>query len=241
MSIRSVDTGYIHELLRMVAQLVDVTAACFYLVDKADRPFGHVLYNLDYDALPDYVNEYQSLDPFHPSRLTNFPRSIATLEDISPVSALNSLPYFRDFMHGQQIEHEAEVLFRNQGRLVAGISLLRSGKRGAFLKTELAALAKVHSFLEFSLVNLYLPHVRADQFRLASDFGFSERQIAIVRMLRNGASNHEIVRSLSIKLPTVKTHLQKIYAKAGVSSRTELVAKIYLAERPPGAERHTFG
>jgi DNA-binding CsgD family transcriptional regulator len=240
-SIRSVDTGYVNELLRMVAQLVDVTAACFYLVDKACRPHGHVLHNLDYDALPDYVNAYQALDPFHPSRLANYKHNIATLDDISPASALTSLPYFRDFMSGQKIAHEAELLFRDQGRLVAGISLLRSDERGAFLKTELAALSKVHGFLEFSLVNLYLPHVHADQARLESDFGFSERQIAIVRLLRNGASNNEIVRSLSIRLPTVKTHLQKIYAKAGVSSRTELVAKIYLTERRRPTTVHTLG
>lgn len=233
MSIRSVDTGYVNELLRMVAQLVDVTAACFYLVDKANRPHGHILHNLDYGALPDYVNAYQAMDPFHPSRLASYKRNIATLEDISPVSALTSVTYFQDFMHGQQIEHEAEVLFRDQGLLVAGISLLRSGKRGPFLKPELASLSKVHAFLEYSLVNLYLPHVHADQARLEGDFGFSERQIAIVRMLRNGASNDEIVRSLSITLPTVKTHLQKIYAKAGVSSRTELVARIYLSNRQP--------
>jgi DNA-binding CsgD family transcriptional regulator len=229
-SIPSVDTGYVHELLRMVAQLVDVTATCFYLVDRANRPHGHILHNLDYGALPDYVNAYQALDPFHPSRLAGYKRSIATLEDISPVSALNSLSYFRNFMHSQQIEHEAEVLFRDQGLLVAGISLLRSGKRGPFLKAELAPLSRVHAFLEYSLVHLYLPHVRADQARLESDFGFSARQIAIIRLLRNGASNNEIVRSLSIRLPTVKTHLQKIYAKAGVSSRNELVAKIYLSD-----------
>lgn len=241
MSIRSVDTGYVHELLRMVAQLVDVTAACFYLVDKVHRPHGHILHNLDYSALPDYVDEYQALDPFHPSHLSSCPHNIVTLDDISPVAALNSQAYFREFMHGQRIEHEAEVLFRNEGRLVAGISLLRSGQRGPFRKPELAELGKAHAFLEYSLVHLYLPHVHADQARLESDFGFSERQIAIVRMIRNGASNHEIVRSLSIRLPTVKTHLQKIYAKARVSSRTELVARIYLAGGRPAARDHTLG
>lgn len=241
MSIRSIDTGYVHELLRMVANLVDVTAACFYLVDKNNRPHGHILHNLDYSALPEYVREYQALDPFHPRQLAGCSHNIVTLDDLSPVASLNSQAYFREFMHGQRIEHEAEILFRNQGRLVAGISLLRSGERGAFLKKELTELGKAHRFLEYSLVHLYLPHVHADQAQLETDFGFSERQIAIIRMIRNGASNHEIVRSLSIRLPTVKTHLQKIYAKARVSSRTELVAKIYLTGRRSPVRNHTLG
>ncbi|WP_269716525.1 helix-turn-helix transcriptional regulator [Caulobacter sp. NIBR2454] len=240
MSIRSIETAYVHELLRMVVRLGGATAACFYLVDKANNPHGHILHNLDYDGLPDYVRLYEALDPFHPRRLADCPHNIVTLDDLPPAAALNSEAYFREFMHGQRIEHEAEMLFRGDGRLIAGISLLRTGDRGPFHKAELSELAKVHGFLEYSLVHLYLPHVHADQAQLESDFGFSERQIAIVRMLRNGASNHEIVRRLSIRLPTVKTHLQKIYAKARVSSRTELVARIYLSNAPQ-ARDHSLG
>jgi len=111
--------------------------------------------------------------------------------------------------------------------------LLRSGKRSRFLKPELASLAKVHAFLEYSLVKLHLPHVHADQARLESDFGFSERQIAIVRMLPRWRQQRRDRAKSLIRLPTVKTHLQKIYAKAGVSSRTELIARIYLSDRQP--------
>ncbi|MGO4840343.1 helix-turn-helix transcriptional regulator [Rhizobiaceae sp. 2RAB30] len=38
-------------------------------------------------------------------------------------------------------------------------------------------------------------------------------------------------RKLGIEMPTVKTHLKRIFLKVGVGSRTELISKLYLAQR----------
>ena len=48
-------------------------------------------------------------------------------------------------------------------------------------------------------------------------------------MGRDGLSNSEIARRLWIELPTVRKHLEHIYQKLGVSSRTAAVAKLRLA------------
>jgi DNA-binding CsgD family transcriptional regulator/N-acetylneuraminic acid mutarotase len=49
----------------------------------------------------------------------------------------------------------------------------------------------------------------------------SERELEILRCLASGASNKQIADDLSISPFTVKTHLRNIYAKLGVSTRTE--------------------
>ena len=53
----------------------------------------------------------------------------------------------------------------------------------------------------------------------------TEREREILRLIASGASNKDIARQLFISANTVKVHLRKIFAKIGVTSRTE--AAIY--------------
>ncbi|MBN2086360.1 MAG: hypothetical protein JW748_14165 [Anaerolineales bacterium] len=53
----------------------------------------------------------------------------------------------------------------------------------------------------------------------------SEREIEILRLLAKGLSNAQIAQRLVIALATVKRHIQNIYGKLGVNSRTQAVAE----------------
>lgn len=57
----------------------------------------------------------------------------------------------------------------------------------------------------------------------------SQREHAVLRQLAEGLSNKEIARALSVSENTVKTHLANLYAKLGVSRRTEAlkVARLF--------------
>jgi len=50
--------------------------------------------------------------------------------------------------------------------------------------------------------------------------------VEILRLASRGAATREIAESLGISPSTVKTHFEHIYAKLGVSERTEAVAKM---------------
>lgn len=55
----------------------------------------------------------------------------------------------------------------------------------------------------------------------------TEREGDILReLLRDGATNEMIGRRLYITVDTVKTHMKRLMAKAGVHTRTELAVQI---------------
>ncbi len=51
------------------------------------------------------------------------------------------------------------------------------------------------------------------------------RQVEVLQMIAQGASNKEISNSLAISENTVKTHLRQIFAELGVNKRTACVRK----------------
>ena len=59
----------------------------------------------------------------------------------------------------------------------------------------------------------------------APDAAFSEREIAILRLLTGGYSNKEIARSLELAEGTVKNYVSEILAKLGTRDRTRAVLK----------------
>ena len=62
-----------------------------------------------------------------------------------------------------------------------------------------------------------------------------EREVAIA--VAEGLTNAEIAAALYLGLPTVKTHLGRVFAKLGVSSRLQ-VGLAVRAEIPDGAGHH---
>jgi LuxR family maltose regulon positive regulatory protein len=63
----------------------------------------------------------------------------------------------------------------------------------------------------------------------------SARELEVLPLIAEGLSNQEIAARLYLSLHTVKAHARNIYAKLGVSSRTQAVAKgRALGILPPG-------
>ncbi|MCJ7700145.1 MAG: LuxR C-terminal-related transcriptional regulator, partial [Anaerolineales bacterium] len=53
----------------------------------------------------------------------------------------------------------------------------------------------------------------------------SEREIEVLQLIAEGLTNQEIATRLYLSLHTVKVHAHNIYAKLGVSNRTQAAAK----------------
>ena len=53
----------------------------------------------------------------------------------------------------------------------------------------------------------------------------SAREIEVLRLLAAGRSNQEVADALVVAVTTVKTHINNIYGKLEVRSRTQAVAR----------------
>ena len=79
-------------------------------------------------------------------------------------------------------------------------------------------------------LRLLLPHLHLALLRLAPAAApaarqLSQREIQVLRWLREGKSNDEIGRILGISPLTVKNHLQRLYRVLGVGNRAHAVAR----------------
>lgn len=61
---------------------------------------------------------------------------------------------------------------------------------------------------------------------IVSNYGVSERELDVVKLLLQGQSKQKIAKTLFIAENTVKTHITKIYRKLEISSRFELFSLI---------------
>jgi DNA-binding NarL/FixJ family response regulator len=115
---------------------------------------------------------------------------------------------------------------------------LRAGAVGYLLKDvpseklveAIRGVARGESFLEPSLVNKIItefarlsPHQPPSSPPLIEPL--SERELEILHLLGQGASNKEIADRLVITVGTVKNHLTNIMAKLGVRDRTQAALK----------------
>ncbi|WP_369359159.1 response regulator [Streptomyces sp. cg2] len=67
--------------------------------------------------------------------------------------------------------------------------------------------------------------------------GLTARELEVLRLVASGQSNPEIARTLHVSTATVKTHINNLFAKAGLRDRAQAIHYAYrhgLAE-PPGA------
>lgn len=93
------------------------------------------------------------------------------------------------------------------------------------ITTENAAGLEIRVLVE-SLVQM--PHLKVKQTKKVRPSGkapvLTRREIEILHYLSRGKSDREISQDLAIAVPTLKTHLRRIYKKTHTSNRAHCVA-----------------
>ncbi len=75
---------------------------------------------------------------------------------------------------------------------------------------------------------------------LVNELSLSPRQSEVVSCLLSGNSDKQIARKLKISLPTVRTHMTRLFLKYNVQDRSELILYVFGEFRKNCDSNHNF-
>ena len=122
-----------------------------------------------------------------------------------------------DKLNNEQKEKVHDVLARYDQHNAYGIHIFQEYRDANYWKLYLSG-----GILLVTALSLYGYRFYKRQAVLKVWRELSQREMDIVGLIISGKSNKEVALMLSIELSTVKTHVNNIYAKLGVSSRKDL-------------------
>ena len=125
--------------------------------------------------------------------------------------------------------NEDDFMFRGLQAGAQGFLLKDSGRQT--LVDTIQAAYRGDTLLQADMMNRLLPKIEASSrgspkqmIETRSRITLSQRELEILRLVATGARNKEIASQLNISQSTVKAHLDSIFNKLGVDSRTAAVS-----------------
>lgn len=208
------------QILAATVAVVPATRGCVYSVGRDLCPYDHLTDSLDTSRLARYP-QFSHLDPFHPRYFAHQVNSVFRTHEGRGHSGQQNA-YVTGFRQPMGVAFKTEVFLRDrQGTIVGGVRLSRSPVLGEFRDDEVARLQSLQPVLSMAWKSA-LTEARVGTIWLQ----LTARENEVFACLRSGLSNKQICRELGMALPTAKSHVQKIMRKAGVSTRTELLANL---------------
>ncbi|WP_445620256.1 response regulator transcription factor [Kushneria sp. Sum13] len=212
--------------LRAFTRAVPASLAAFYTIDEtlSARDFQLAGDARSIHAL--YLERYRHLDPLQPGHCLQTGRQVLLLDEGLAFQSEARNRRYQGFLRQHDVVDIAEVLFHARGRPVLGLSLLRRSEHGRFTRAEMATLQSLQEMMQLA-VDQRPPTLQHAEETLSPP-ALTARETQLAELIRHGLSNKSMARELGIAPSTVKTHLDHLYRKLGVTNRTELVSRLYL-------------
>jgi DNA-binding CsgD family transcriptional regulator len=161
--------------------------------------------------------ELISLWPLNNSRMRSVTTAVRFSDFVSHRERLRD-PWYNEVMRPRSVEYECKLVLPAPSGIDRGFFFVRSADGQDFGQRDL------------SVLTLLRPHLAATRDRWEQRHcpaGLSGREIGVLTLLREGLTNKEIAQRLEIAPGTVQTHLENIFSKLGVHTRTAAVARAF--------------
>jgi DNA-binding CsgD family transcriptional regulator len=213
-------------LIERLARLVAADHAGYYEYTLPGRPVFQIESSgiCDEEAVEEWncrVGEYMPYWPLHDGRLSVF-RTAVNFSDFVGERAKRRNPWYTEVMRPRSQEHECKLLLPDPAPDLdcnaRGFFFVREPGRKDFDERDRAVLTVLRSQLAL---------IRDRWERRRRPPGLTVREAEIAYLLREGLTNQEIADRLVISTGTVRTHLENIFEKLGVHTRTAAVARAF--------------
>lgn len=215
------------EIINLVRNIITISAARFWLINPNIHIKGYVSYNVDKKTEEVYQDEYSSMDPMHPSRFEDTEVTVICSDTIMSDEEWRQSVFYKEFMAPRHYDHDADVFFRNDGKIIAVLSILRDDRIGPFKEEDLELIRCLQPFMEYALNSVYLPQRFTEREYFTDIYALTERELDVVEIVMAGVDTKTMANELNLSMATVKTHLQHIFGKVGVHSTKELISTLY--------------
>ena len=216
-------TAMIDETLRFAGSSLHAPATIFCWLDSDQRIADFQTTGIPPCMMDDYLDGRYVHDPLNVYEIIGGTRDVAFLATERNCRPEESNRMHDQFLHRYGIHDEVNFIFRLDGAAFALLAVL-NGPTGGTFADRYFNWGAMRDYLEFTL-KLH-PRVRRarQELLLASHFGLTPREIQVVDLLKNGASNMAIAQIMGIGLATVKTYVINILNKLGVENRAAIIA-----------------
>lgn len=216
-----------HALFSLVHRLIPTDGTRFYVYVPWAQLKQESGSTSQIDAMAkEYAEKFWSIDPMHPSRYEDQDVTVISNSQIMGDAAWRNTQMLREFYQPHGYFHNCDMFLRQKDRIVAILSLVRRNPDQAFTDNEVALLEKLQPFIEYTLGQIYISNRVHNRSSLSSEYGLTAREMDVVEIALTGVGNKVLSTHLGISLPTLRTHMQNIFAKTGVRSNAELIAKL---------------
>jgi DNA-binding CsgD family transcriptional regulator len=185
--------------------VISGTANTFFVDEPA------VSYDWDTDRHRMTIGSWPLRDPL------SAPRRAVKLSDFLPRSRLRRNAWYCAVMRGSDVEHELKVWLPAPAGTVRGFFLYRGPRDRDFDERDRAVL---------ELLRPHLAQIRARWELRRRPPLLTRREAEVLELVALGLTNGEIAARLVVSRTTVRTHLENVFAKLGVHTRTAAVARL---------------
>jgi len=225
---------YYQKIIDELYHFIPYDAAHILIHNKNNEFSEFITVNIEQKIVDDYIQHFQYIDPIKNNRFNTISATKSSL--IFDYRKWKQTDYYKNFLDIHNFHYLCGVDIHYQDNILITLTLIRSQKSGDFNTAEILFLNRlrqnignhIHLLTELNPENFKSNrHIKMRYKKNMDALNFTPREKEIVRLVKAGLTNKDIGRDLFISVNTVKKHLQNIYEKSNVSSKQELIIKLY--------------